>query len=370
VKTLVLLTDGFGGHGGIAKFNRDLLHSLCSFATATEVIAIPRLMPEPPGSLPDRLRYVMEGLGSKRSYTVTVLRVAIRERGVNVVICGHINLLPLAWLSSRLLCAPMLLVVHGVEAWHPTGRLVTDWCAQQVDSFLSVSEFTRRKFLGWTGLSEDRGRVIPDCVELQDFSPGPKPSHLLKRYGLQGRTVLMTLARLSAEERYKGIDEVLERLPELIVNVPNLAYLIAGDGSDRPRLEEKAQALGLKDRVVFAERIAEEEKADHYRLADTFVMPGFGEGFGIVYLEAMACGIPVVASKADASREAVLDGKLGVVVDPRNCEELKAGILEALNRPRGVVPAGLEYFSSENFERRLHNLLEPFRSPQSAVSSP
>jgi glycosyltransferase involved in cell wall biosynthesis len=140
-----------------------------------------------------------------------------------------------------------------------------------------------------------------------------------------------------------------------------ISHLIAGDGTDRPRLEEKIQAPRLQDRVVFAGRIAEDEKADHYRLADSFVMPGFGEGFGVVYLEAMACGIPVVASKADASREAVLDGKLGIVVDPRNGEELKAGILEALNRARGVVPPGLEHFSFENFERRLHALLEPFR---------
>lgn len=360
MKTLVLLTDAFGGCGGIAQFNRDLLHSVCSFPGTTEVIAIPRLMPEPPGRLPGKLRHVTEGLASKRRYVAAVLQTAFRERDIKLVICGHLHLLPLAWVSSRMLRAPIWLVVHGIEAWQPTGRLVTDWCAKRIDSFLSVSEFTRRKFLEWTRLPENRGRVLPDCVAVGDFAPGPKPPHLLKRYGLQGRTVIMTLARLAAGERYKGIDEVLESVPELIVSVPNLAYLIAGDGTDRPRLEEKVRTLGLGARVVFAGRIAEEEKADHYRLADSFVMPGFGEGFGIVYLEAMACGIPVVASKADASREAVRDGELGVVVDPRNPEELKAGILEALNRPRGVVPPGLEYFSLENFERRVHALVDPF----------
>src|SRR5437867_1058611 len=167
----------------------------------------------------------------------------------------------------------------------------------------------------------------------------------------------MTRARLSADERYKGIDEVLEVLPELARQVPNISYLIAGDGTDRSRLEEKAVRLGIKERVVFAGRITEEAKQDHYRLADAFVMPGWGEGFGIVYLEAMACGIPVVGSKLDGSREALRNGQLGVLVDPKNPAELRAGILEVLRQEKGKVQAGLEFFSSDNFRARAHELV-------------
>src|SRR5581483_442399 len=120
---------------------------------------------------------------------------------------------------------------------------------------------------------------------------------------------------------------------------------VVGDGNDRARLEAKAAQLGLSDRVVFAGYVPDEEKAAHYRLADAFVMPGRGEGFGIVYLEAMACGVPVVASKRDASREVVRDGELGIVVDPDAPGELRAGILAVLRCPKGTVPAGLSYFS-------------------------
>jgi glycosyltransferase involved in cell wall biosynthesis len=105
--------------------------------------------------------------------------------------------------------------------------------------------------------------------------------------------------------------------------------------------------------------VPEEEKEDHYRLADAFVMPGRGEGFGIVYLEALACGIPVVASSADASQEAVRDGKLGRVVDPDNLEDLRRGIQEALTADRGV-PEGLEYFSFRRFRNRWHRVFESF----------
>jgi len=140
-------------------------------------------------------------------------------------------------------------------------------------------------------------------------------------------------------------------------HIPPIAYLIVGDGKDRARLEAKAQALGVGDRVVFTGFIPEAEKADHYRLADAFVMPGRGEGFGFVFLEALACGIPVVGSLLDGSREALRGGALGILVDPRRPDEIQAGVLKALQQPPGVVPPGLDYFSFENFEKRCHRIL-------------
>jgi glycosyltransferase involved in cell wall biosynthesis len=156
---------------------------------------------------------------------------------------------------------------------------------------------------------------------------------------------------------------VLELLPELARIIPTLSYLLVGDGDDRIRLEEKAAALGVRERVVFAGYIPEAEKAAHYRIADAFVMAGRGEGFGIVYLEALACGVPVVASTADASREAVLNGTMGEIADPDKPDELKAAILRVLDRPVGIVPKALENFSVEKFRERWGRLVdEVFRS--------
>jgi len=173
----------------------------------------------------------------------------------------------------------------------------------------------------------------------------------------------MTLGRLSSEEQYKGHDEILEVLSDLADEIPDVSYLVCGDGDDRPRLERKAEQLGVADRTVFAGYVPEEEKEDHYRLADAFVMPGRGEGFGIVYLEAMACGVPVVASSADASREAVHDGQLGVVVDPDDSTDLRQGIHRALDAERGV-PDGLEHFSFDAFEERWHQCFANVQFPR------
>lgn len=141
----------------------------------------------------------------------------------------------------------------------------------------------------------------------------------------------MTLARLDPRERYKGIDEILDALPSLLQTEPSLCYLIAGTGDDQPRLAAKAQEHGIAHQVVFAGYVPEAEKADLLRMADVFAMPGCDEGFGIVYLEAMACGIPVVGSLLDGSREALQNGAIGQLVNPDDPASLKAGLMQALN---------------------------------------
>ena len=132
--------------------------------------------------------------------------------------------------------------------------------------------------------------------------------------------------------------------------------MAAGDGPDKQRLQDKVSSLGLTDCVIFTGRIPDETKSDYYRLADLYVMPSQGEGFGFVILEALACGVPVVASRLDGTREAVLDGKLGILVDPRDPDSIAQGIQEGLRRPR-EVPEGLEYFSYSHFSERLRQAL-------------
>jgi len=314
-------------------------------------------MPNPPGPLPAKLTYVTAGLNSKLKYVVSALNVVRSASRFDLILCPLINLLPITFLLRPWVRAPIVAVIHGIDAWNPTSRRFTNYLVGEIDALIAVSDLTKQRFLGWAKLDSDMAFVLPPAIDLEAFRPGPKDAALLDKYGLTGKTVLMTLGRLASYERYKGFDEILELLPTLSKEIPNVAYLIVGDGSDRPQLERKARALGVHNRVVFAGLISEAEKADHYRLADAYVMPGRAEGFGIVYLEAMACGIPVVASKLDGSREAVRHGALGIMVDPRDREDIRAGIVEALDRAKGVVPEGLEYFSYKKFEQRLHHII-------------
>jgi len=356
LKILLLLTDGPGVLGGIAKFNTDLLNALCAYPGVAEVTALPRRIAEADATLPDRLIYLTQAGAGKRAYLYHFARLLTHRNRFDAVICGHLHLLPLAALAARRYRAPLTLIVLGIEAWRPP-QITGLWRSlQSVNTFASISVFTKQRFLEWAPLREEQGHIIPPCVDLLRFAPAPKRTQLVERYGVQGRRVIMTLARLSATERYKGIDEVLESMPSLVQEMPDLIYLIGGEGDDRARLESKAVSLGIGRHVLFIGYVPEEEKADYYRVADAFVMPGHGEGFGIVYLEAMACGIPVVASKADASREAVLNGRLGLLVDPSKPEEIRAAIKQALAQPRSLQKE-LEYFSLDRFVERWHTFL-------------
>ena len=180
----------------------------------------------------------------------------------------------------------------------------------------------------------------------------------MQRYGLAGKRVLLTVGRLDSRERYKGFDEVMEVLPGLPADV---VYLVAGGGNDAIGLRDRAAALGLGDRVNFTGLFPEEEKPDLYALADAYVMPSRGEGFGFVVLEALASGLPVVASKQDGTREAVRDGELGLLVDPANPSEIAQAIREALARGERHIAPGLDYFSFENFTRRTNEIIEKVR---------
>jgi glycosyltransferase involved in cell wall biosynthesis len=356
MRILTFLHDAFGGRGGIAKFNRDLLGALCSHPEVTEVVCLPRVVVDPVGPLPEKLRYWSWTARGNWAYVAGEAAVLTDPQWYDLIICGHVRLLRLMAPLRLRKQTPMGLILHGVDAWEPFGGDKVMQEIHRLDWFLAVSDFTKQKFLGWTGLPPEKGLVVPNTVDLAKFTPGPKNEQLVARYGLAGKRVLMGMARLDTRERYKGFDEVMEAMPDLLTRHPDLVYMICGDGSDKQRLQEKAASLGIGDKVIFTGYVAEEEKVDTYRLADVFLLAGWGEGFGIVLIEAMACAVPSIASNLDASAEAVMDGEFGLVCNPKDPADLKRAIEEALARPK-VIPAGLETFGDAAFERRIHDMI-------------
>ena len=353
-RALCLVTDAYGGSGGIAKFNRDLLESLCDDPRYRRVTVIPRHA-APAAALPVRLDYRNAQAGGLLGYGFAVLRAVRGLRSHDAIICGHLNLLPFAWLAKVASGAPLVLNIYGIDAWNPPRRWLLQLLVGYVDVVVSISRFTFEKFRLWAGASPADCFLLPCCVDLNLFTPGHRSAELAREYGVAGKTVILSLARLNAMERYKGIDEVLEALPRLRERVPGLVYLVAGDGTDLPRLKGKTEALGIGSEVKFLGFVDEKLKPDVYRLADAFVLASRGEGFGIVYLEAMACGVPVVGSRLDAGRETLLEGKLGALVDPADRDDLVRGILAALSGP---CPSrdGLVRYSRPAFGERVIEL--------------
>jgi asparagine synthase (glutamine-hydrolysing) len=356
IRALVLVTDAFGGNGGIAKFNRDLIRSIAALPECAEVVVVPRVISAPLEAIPERVRFVAQGAGGKMRFVRTALREGFAGP-IDVVIAGHINLSPLSVAISRLKAARSLLVVHGIDAWTPHKSALTRAALSSFATVVAVSRLTMERFRTWSGLDAARFRLLPNCVDPRRFAPEDKSPQLARELGVDGRTVIMTLGRLASEERYKGFDQVIEALPHLLQRVPDLVYLVCGDGPDRARLEAKAKATGVASRVIFTGFVPEERKVEYYNLADAYVMPSNGEGFGIVFLEALACGIPVLGSNTDGGREALLDGELGCLVNPADPEQVREGVLSTLARRRGEVPAGLARFFYPQFSHRAQLIL-------------
>ena len=336
LRVLVLLTDAYGKHGGIALYNRDVLSALCADPDIAEVVAIPRLADLPLGPLPEKLTFDLAALGSSMRYLRAVAKHLSARGGFDLVYCAHLNLIPIARLAAAVANAPMVLAIYGIDAWEPHPRRLVRKMAGSAHHVLSISQVTLDRFRGWQAYPDSSCTLMPNAIHLGQFGMGPKNPALLARYGLAGRRVVMTFGRLAGSERYKGFDAVLDVLPELVREMPDIAYVIAGDGSDRERLEQKARDLGMAGHVVFTGMVDEADKADLFRLADVYAMPSQGEGFGFVLLEAMACGVPTIASTADGGREAVRDGMLGLLVDPENPAQIIDAVRAGLDSPRAI----------------------------------
>jgi len=355
---LALVTDAFGGHGGIALYMRDTLRCVATMEPSPTITLIARSGRTEGVDVPANIDWIRHALTGKWQFTRAVLSAMTKGRKPDLVLCGHINLLPLARLVAITTGARLMLFIYGIDVWMPPKGLLARKMANSADLTISISEITQQRFSVWSGIDQQRVKLVPNAIKLDRYGEGPKCPELLARYGLEGKSVLMTLGRLSSVQRHKGVDEVIEVMPRLLLEVPDLVYLIAGGGDDIPRLQQKAEDLGIAERVVFTGLVEESEKADHYRLADAFALTGRGDGFGFVLLEAMACGVPVVASVLDGSQEAVLKGELGVLVNPNEPDSLVSGLLHALRQPRGI-PAGLEYFAYERFCERLRAAIAP-----------
>jgi phosphatidylinositol alpha-1,6-mannosyltransferase len=356
-RVLALVSDAYGGTGGIAQYNRDFLDAIAGHEGVSEVVVVPRVIARDIHPLPPKTKHENAAAGSKIRFMWRVDKLAGQKDKFDLVVCSHINLLPAAYFAARRCRAHLMVLVYGIEVWD-RGSWLQRYMMHRTDAVVAISAFTIKKLRQWAVIAGDRVSLIPNAIDLSAYTPGPRNEAVRKELGLGDGPVLLTLGRMDASERAKGFDEVLEALPSLLEDYPTLTYCLAGDGTDRERLEQKAAKLGVGKNVVFTGYVPEEQKPDLYRLTDLFVMPSRLEGFGYVFLEALACGTPVVASSVDGSKEAVRGGAWGTLADPHNRDEILNAIRSGLRSPKLPDRKELEYFSTERFKNRVRRALE------------
>lgn len=305
-----------------------------------ERVRLLRPVRKPPPKVPwlgSAWRCVFEDLPLERSVLREAVHVVERHRP-DIVFLNEMY--ALQWLGSALrrrFSIPMAQFVHGEEIMARElasirYRRAVRRAIREYDGFVAVSRFTRGELLR-LGASAEKIHLLQNGVDPLRFQPGPKPPSLLERYAVQGRKVLMTIARL--EER-KGHELVIRAMPQILAEAPDAVYLIVGSGDLEPRLRCLVAELNLGTHVIFAGAVSQEELVDHYRLCDVFVMPnrvlpsGDVEGFGLVFLEAGACGKAVIGGNSGGVPDAVDHEKTGLLVSGESVDELAQAVLRLL----------------------------------------
>lgn len=325
-RVLALVTDAFGGYGGIAQYNRDFLSALALTSANIRIDILPRLAPE-------KVHFTAPALVQHRAifgrarYALDAVALSFRRKPA-VVYSGHLYHNPLAQRIAKLTGAKLITQLHGTEIW---GKIAPRQVRglEASDLILTVSRDTRARTLEKIDIDPEKVVVISNTVG-SDFSPGDRAA-ARAHFGISNELVILTVARLASREGYKGHDRIIPLLLQAQTQSRPILYLVAGVGDDLPRLQSLAKKHGVTSHVRFLGKIPGRDLPDLYRAADLFALPSTGEGFGIAYLEAMACGTPAIGLKVGGALDALGDGDLGLCVPE---EDFVDAFTRALSAPR------------------------------------
>ena len=307
---------------------------------------------------------IFTGFGYKR---IRFVLKAIREgHRSNVVLLSHINLLFVGYFIKLIKpSARVFMLAHGIEVW----KDLPGWKKKMLhkcDGIIPVSNFTKDKMQALYNLHPQKLTVINNCLDpfLERPLNADCTTVLRRKYGITaGQRLLVSVSRMVSTEKYKGYDKVLKALPQLLSAYPGLRYMLVGkyDEKEKQRLDDLINQLGITGQVVFTGFIKDEEMAAHFCMADIFVMPSEKEGFGIVFIEAMFYGLPVIAGNKDGSVDALRNGEIGLLVDPNDNGQVQKALKSMLDNTNAykVDPDKLQtYFGYSAYKKQLGKALK------------
>ncbi len=279
-----------------------------------------------------------------------------------LALIGHVNHAPLGLLLKRL--RPNLrqgVMLHGIEAWYHLSRIQRR-ALREADFILSVSDYTKQRVVEANGINPEHIYLLPGALEWRDEAGSESR---ISNSGPQKPGIrLFSVCRLEAGEQYKGVDTVIKALPAVLARIPDLEYRVVGAGDDLVRHQRLAVEMGVAANVHFNGGTDDEALREGYRDCDVFILPSDGEGFGIVYLEAMHYSKPVIAANSRAVPEVVKHNETGLLVDYGNVEQLAEAISTLClngNLRERFGRAGCERlrqnFTFDLFKQKLHRIL-------------
>jgi phosphatidylinositol alpha-1,6-mannosyltransferase len=303
----------------------------------------------------------------------------------DTVILSHINLAPVGLLIKIINPkTELILWTHGIEVWRPI-NFIKKLFLRKVDQVVAVSNFTAKSLTEWHQVSSSKIKVILNALD--PFFKVPRiesSSYLYEKYHIpRSAPIIIALTRLSSSEQNKNYDKVIQLLGELKKEGKPVYYLLGGKYDEREyeRIQQLKTQSHLEKEVILSGFVSDEEIIHYYHSAQAFVLPSTKEGFGLVFIEAQACGLQVLAGNQDGSTDAVLNPEAGILVDPTDTELLKQALLQiientpTLEQKQAIQTACLNDFSFERFAMDFENLTlrEPqgdLREPQGSLREP
>ena len=370
-RRIVLLTlRTFSSTGGIQKMTRTLAYALFHIAKQKEWEFNLWSVYDSRYDLMDKYIAAENFTGFGRNKIKIGLKTIDKSFGSDIVILTHVNL-ALFGLVIKILnpTCKVWLIAHGIEVWRPLNFIKKIFVKRYCDKIICVSSFTKKQVIRLHHADPDKCVVLNNALDpfmnlALDFS---KPEYLLNRYSLTpSDKVIFTLTRLASSEQYKGYEQVIKAVGHLKLKFPDIKYILSGqyDSAVEIRIKELIRSCGVEEQVILTGFLPETELADYFLLADLFVLPSKKEGFGIVFIEALACGLPVICGNADGSIDAIRNGELGTAINVRDQDELERTIIKYLEKPLTVQARKelqsqcLLYFNELDYMNNLLNLID------------
>ena len=355
--TLLLAPELFESMGGIPRILQLYLKALCDLAAerdgAVRIVSLNDTVVDSTDMRRYANDYLATWLVCSRNKSRFVRGALRNARGCDRIICGHVAQLPVAWAAKQL--NPRLryhLVAHGIEVWRDF-PLVERLALRGAESIFCVSDFTRTELLAHCpGLRPERVLVVANALD-PFFAVGPgRPLSTCP-------PVILTVARLTYKDRYKGIEHLIAALPAVRAAIPGATLRIVGRGEDLPRLQNLARQHGvLAEGAEFLGFVDDKQLAEQLRSCRLFALPSKKEGFGLVFLEAMAHGRPCLGARAGGIPE-VITSETGVLPEYGDIPGLAAACINALQRDwdEDAILDRARHFSYPPFKARLASLL-------------
>ena len=250
---------------------------------------------------------------------------------------------PLGLMAPNLRRAGAVRIValtHGHEVWWaklPIFNLAMRRIGNSCDVLTYLGPFTKSAIVKSVGKKTELIQIAPG-ISVEHFQPGKKPAELLEKYDVRDRPTLLCVGRLVHR---KGQDQLIKAMSSIKAEIPDALLLIIGSGPRESYLKKLIQKYKLEDDVKLLGRVTYDQLPKHFLLGDVFVSPSRSrlaglevEGLGIVYLEASACGLPVIAGDSGGAPDAVQINKTGLVVDGTDVKEIAAACISLLSNPK------------------------------------